>query len=63
MSRIKYILSRNGKEKGTVTAYGHKCKMEGCTGKRFTVKWEDGTWNFICSKGIKIISEDTAQII
>lgn len=56
-------MSRDGKQKGTVTSFGHVCRMAGCTGRRFSVKWADGTRTFPCSKGIELIDEETAKIV
>lgn len=63
MNEIKTIINRDGTSKGKMTSYGHHCRMAGCTGRRFSVKWEDGKRTFPCSKGLEVIDDRTAKIM
>lgn len=38
MEAYKYVESRDGSERGTLTGMTFPCRMEGCTGIRLTVK-------------------------
>lgn len=51
---IDTLLSRDGKKIGYIRSWdGHHCTMEGCTGRRICVRWQDGTVTYPCSKGIE----------
>ncbi len=39
-------------EHGLTTGRYHNCSMDGCTGVRVCVKWDDGTRTFPCTKGM-----------
>lgn len=46
------IHSRDKKHVGVITVVGHGyCGLEGCTGVRLYVTWEDGNKTRPCSKG------------
>lgn len=58
------ILSRSGNMRGEiVNPMWQKCRMEGCTGWRMRVKWENGEVTCPCSKGCKTLDEHTLQIM
>lgn len=58
------MISRDGNDIGIVKSWNSgPCKMEGCTGHRVHVKWEDGTSTYPCTKGCSSISENTMQIL
>lgn len=42
------------KLKGRTTGRAYRCQLEGCTGYRIVVKWEDGHITHPCSKGMKL---------
>lgn len=57
------MLSRDGGKNGLImNLASRRCQMEGCTGHRIHVKWEDGRSTYPCSKGCKQINEHTYQI-
>ena len=57
------ILSSDGKSVGLVINENSRpCQMEGCTGHRMHVKWDDGSTTFPCSKGVKSINDALVQI-
>lgn len=58
----KYVLTRNGKEKGQTTGAAHKCRLDGCSGWRITVRWPDGKLSYPCSRGMKVVRGATWQI-
>ena len=47
------IYSRDAAQDGYATGSTHLCGMEGCTGRRVSVKWPDGRHTFPCSKGLE----------
>ena len=58
------MLDREGKTVGEIkNLHSRKCKLEGCSGWRIHVKWPNGKSTFPCSKGIKVIDDETMQII
>lgn len=60
----KFVISRDGSEQGrVVSTYGSPCRMEGCNGIRFGVRWPDGKLTRICSRSISYINEDTVKLI
>lgn len=56
------ILSRDGTQRGAPTGSTHTCTMEGCLGRRITVRWPDGRITHPCSKGMREAGPDTWQI-
>jgi hypothetical protein len=53
------ILSRDGKCIGNITSLGdsHRCTMDGCRGKRVSVKWRDGRTTFPCTSGLRMVTK------
>lgn len=47
---------------GTLTGARSACRLEGCTGVRVSVKWDDGSRTRPCSKGLKRRNDGTLQI-
>ena len=47
------IISRDGKHHGRFTGGQCRCQMEGCTGRKIAVRWNDGKLTFPCSKGMQ----------
>jgi len=47
------VLSRDGKKEGVFTGTTRRCQMEGCTGRAFGVRWEDGKLTWPCGKGME----------
>lgn len=56
------IISRDGKSIGTLTGSKHRCQMEGCTGRRVGVRWNDGKISFPCTKGLKVVKHGKTEI-
>lgn len=46
----EFVLSRDGKLKGEVIGV-RRCRLEGCTGRAFIVRWPDGKRTYPCGKG------------
>jgi hypothetical protein len=46
------VVSRDGKHIGMTTGSWHLCQMEGCGGRRLSVKWGDGKNTRPCTKGM-----------
>lgn len=63
MNTYKYVESRDGSERGELSGATFPCRMDGCTGKRMTVKWPDGKRTYPCSKGLDHIDDKTLRII
>lgn len=57
------VISRDGKEKGRLTGGERVCQLEGCTGNRVGVRWEDGTLTFPCTKGMKYLKNGDLKIV
>lgn len=51
-SVIAKVYSSDGTVVGINTTTGYRCRMEGCTGMRITVKWPDGNVTRPCTKGM-----------
>ena len=56
------ILSTDGTRRGIPTGSTHRCAMEGCLGRRITVRWPDGRITHPCSKGMRGVDDDVWQI-
>ena len=52
----KFVLSKDGKLKGEIRGR-RRCRLSGCTGRAFIVRWPDGKYTYPCSKGVT----DTGQ--
>jgi hypothetical protein len=59
----KFVLSRSGKARGKPTGAFYKCALESCTGTRVTVRWPDGRITRPCSRGMKFLEGNGAQIL
>ena len=46
-----------------VNAHSRHCRMEGCTGHRMYVRWEDGKHTYPCSKGCEAVDTGIYQIM
>lgn len=57
-----FVLDREGHERGTVIGFSRLCRLEGCGGRRYTVRWPDGRRTIPCARGMKQIDIDTWQI-
>lgn len=57
------VLSRDGKERGTVTGRTRPCSLEGCRGVQVMVKWPDGKVTWPCSAGMKAVAPGVWQIL
>ena len=56
------VLSWDEKLSGETTGATHHCRMEGCTGRRVTVKWPDGKITHPCSKGMDALPDGSLKI-
>lgn len=60
---LKYVLNRDGSEKGTViNERSRKCRLEGCRHWRVSVRWANGKITYPCWGGLKTIDDETTQI-
>lgn len=50
--KFKNIRSRDNNEVGKFTGSTKRCTLEGCSGVRFAVRWNDGKLTWPCSDGI-----------
>lgn len=57
------IFSHNKKFKGRTTGSGYLCRLEGCSGMRLTVKWEDGRISYPCTNGLQPIGRGNSYKI
>lgn len=59
---MKYVLSRDGSEKGIIVLGSRHCN---CCGKqnKIRVRWPDGRHTWPCVRGLKIKNQYTYQII
>lgn len=46
------VYSNDGTQVGVNSTSAYRCRMEGCTGVRITVKWPDGQITRPCTKGM-----------
>jgi hypothetical protein len=46
------VVSRDGKHIGFTSGSTHRCQLESCRGLRVSVKWDDGTRTYPCTKGM-----------
>lgn len=62
-----FVLSSDGSEIGTITGEDEEgmwdCGVESCRGTNYIVKWtNDDSTNYVCSRGLKWVTENVAQI-
>lgn len=60
LSRIMYckgmtVLSKDKQKRGKLTGGSRHCGLEGCTGRAYGVRWEDGKLTYPCTKGMDFI--------
>lgn len=61
--RLRLMLSSDRSVIGVVlNEDSRRCNMEGCTGRRQYVVWEDGMRTFPCSKGCECIADHVEKI-
>jgi hypothetical protein len=57
------VLNRQENEIGKLTGGTRKCQMTGCTGVCYGVRWySDNKLTYPCSKGLKVIDENTIKL-
>lgn len=61
---VDVIYSRNMGSKGYTPSRwkGRPCPMEGCTGHRIQVRWDDGSLTFPCTKSLERVREGAYKI-
>lgn len=62
MDKGTQVYSHDATEVGAATGSTHHCRMEGCTGRRVTVKWPDGKVTHPCTKGLTTREDGAFQI-
>jgi hypothetical protein len=62
MYNISKVISRDGKSIGKVTGGERHCQMDGCTGMRIGVRWNDGKLTFPCTKGMSIVKQGGKEV-
>lgn len=61
--RLSLMLSGDRSTIGVVlNSESRRCDMEGCTGMRQYVVWEDGKRTFPCSKGCEYVADHVEKI-
>lgn len=56
------IWSRGATADGRATGAHHACQMDGCRGRRITVKWCDGRITYPCTKGLIFVKDNIWRI-
>ncbi len=54
---------RGGVLTGRLTGTTRRCRLEGCTGTRLGVRWDDNSLTWPCSKGVRDRSDGALEII
>ncbi len=62
INRGDKVYAGTGKMVGRATGTHTVCAMAGCTGRKYSVVWSDGTMTRCCSKGMKIRKDGWHQI-
>jgi len=62
---VDLILSRRDRTKFgvIVNRAAYPCRMEGCTGMRMHVRWNNGSRSYPCSKGCECIASGLEKIM
>lgn len=69
MSIPKYVLNRDGTERGETTGSSRFCRLDGCGGRCIGVRWpkkrgqKRARITFPCTKGMKRVDAETEQIM
>jgi hypothetical protein len=58
----RVLYNRKGNQRGTITNTS-RCPLEGCTGARLHVRWQDGKRTYPCSKGVRERPDGAFQIM
>jgi len=56
------VWARDGAVMGTATGGTQPCRMEGCMGRRLTVKWPDGKYTYPRTKGMSFDNNSVWRI-
>ena len=51
------VIGRYGTVRGRVCGPPTPCDLEGCTGVRVPVRWQDGKLTWPCSKGLTVVED------
>lgn len=51
------VTSSDGTQKGRTTGDHKLCDLEGCTGRKFKIKWSKGRPTWVCSKGMVFLKK------
>lgn len=61
---LDFIKSRDSKNYGVIVNHSSRmCQMEGCTGMRMHVRWDDGSTTYPCSKGCECVAPHLLKIM
>ncbi len=61
---LHIVLNRDETKIGVViNECAHPCPMEGCTGTRKSVRWQDGRLTYPCTKGLECVAENIDKIM
>lgn len=64
LADTKYMYSRDNTKTGVILdLHCMPCRLEGCTGERIHVQWEDGKHTYPCSKGCIQLDEHHWRIM
>lgn len=57
------VWTRDGSASGRKTGGTRACRLESCVGRRFGVRWSDGTMGWPCSKGTMSRPDGSSQLV
>ena len=59
---VTVVFNKDGSQQGTSSGSLYRCQMEGCTGRRMSVRWPDGKTTRPCTKGMTTRQDGAWQI-
>ncbi len=63
MKKDLLVFSSDAESIGRVaTGVAIFCRMEGCTGRKYAVRWDDGRLTYVCTKGLTELDSGNYQI-
>ena len=63
MDEPKHVYAKGGMSgRGDLTGASHRCQLDGCTGRRLSVRWPDGRHTFPCTQGMNVREDGEWEI-
>lgn len=53
---VKTVVSRGGRIRGKVVGGPHRCRLSGCRGVTYSVRWPDGKLTRPCTEGMMVLN-------